>query len=80
MWLTSLTFVRPDGIPVVTVSLYADHAAGDVIRTEEAVDHAWVSLEEAKDYDFIDKIYDELAMLDRVFKGEQKPGEWKKAE
>jgi hypothetical protein len=62
------------------VSLYADHAGGNVIKTDEVVDHAWVTLEDAKDYDLIDGIYDELVMLDRVLRGEQQPGEWKKTE
>ncbi|UCG95291.1 MAG: NUDIX domain-containing protein [archaeon] len=79
-YLTSLSFIRPDGVPVVVLSLYADHASGDVIKTEEAVDHAWVTLEEAKSYDLIDGIYDELVMLYRVLKGKQQPGEWKKTE
>lgn len=77
-YLTSLTFVRPDGIPVVIISLFADHHDGEVILNEESVNHAWVTLEEAKSYDLIDGIYDELVMLDGVFKGEQQPGEWKK--
>src|SRR4030043_2110274 len=55
-YLTSLTFVRPDGIPVVVVSLYADHAGGKVVLNEEAVEHAWVTLEEAKNYDLIEGI------------------------
>ena len=75
-YLTSLTFVRPDGIPVVVVSLYADHAGGDVVLNEESVDHAWVTLEEAKKYDLIEGIYEELEMLDRVLKGEA-ADEWK---
>ena len=77
-YLTSLIFIRLDGVPVVVISLFADHASGEVIPTEEAVDHAWVTLEEAKSYDLIDGIYDELVMLDGIFKGEQQPGEWNK--
>ena len=77
-YLTSLTFMRPDGVPVVVVSLYADHASGDVVLNEESSDYAWVNLKEAKKYDFIEGIYDELVMLDKVFKGEN-VSEWKKA-
>lgn len=76
-YLTSLTFVRPDGIPVVVISLFADQYDGEVILNEESVDHAWVTLEEAKDYDLIEGIYEELGMLDKILKGEE-AGEWKK--
>ena len=76
-YLTSLTFVRPDGVPVVIISLFADHYDGEVILNEESVDHAWVNLGEAKDYDLIEGIYEELEMLDKILKGEE-TGEWKK--
>ena len=78
-YLTSLTFVRPDDVPVVILSLYANHASGEVVLNEESVDHAWVDLEEAKKYDLIEGIYDEFLMLDKVLRG-HKIGEWKKSE
>lgn len=65
-YLTNLTFIRPDGIPVVILSLYADHHEGDVVLSDELIDHKWISLEEAKEYDLIEGIYDELEMLDRL--------------
>lgn len=73
-YLTSLTFLKKE-IPVVVVSLYAHHDSGDVVLNEESMDHAWVSLEEAKNYDLIEGIYDELVMLDRLLNG-GKVGEW----
>ena len=76
-YLTSLTFVRGDGIPTIVISLYADHHDGEVSLSDELVDHAWVTLEEAKNYDLIEGIYEELEMLDKLLKGE-KVGEWKK--
>ncbi|MBR9691569.1 NUDIX domain-containing protein, partial [Candidatus Woesearchaeota archaeon] len=77
-YLASLAFVRPDGIPTVVISLYADHDSGAVNLSDELTEHAWVTLEQAKEYDMIDGIYEELEMLDRVLKGE-KVGEWKSA-
>jgi len=76
-YLTSLTFVRPDKIPVAVLSFYADHDSGKVVLNEESVDHAWVDLEEAKNYDLIEGIYDELVMLDQVLRGKD-VGDWKK--
>ncbi len=76
-YLTSLTFVRGDGIPTIIISLYADHHQGEVKLNDESVDHKWVTLEEAKQYDLIEGIYEELEMLDKSLKGEN-IGEWKK--
>jgi 8-oxo-dGTP diphosphatase len=70
-YLTSLTFIRPDKIPVAVVSLYADHAEGDVKLNDELTEYAWVDINEAKNYDLIDGIYEELVMADKVLKGER---------
>ena len=74
-YLTSMTFIRPDNVPGLIVSLFADHDKGYVKLNDESTEHAWVSLEEAKNYDLIEGIYEELEMLDRILKGE-KVGEW----
>jgi len=70
-YLTSLSFIRPDNVPVIVVSLYADYHEGDVKLCEDLTEYAWVTLEEAKNYDLIAGIYEELVMLDKVLKGEQ---------
>ena len=77
-YLTSLVFERPDNIPVVVISLYADHAQGDVNLSPDLTEHKWVSPEEARNYDFISGIYEEIVMLDKVLKGEYS-GEWDKS-
>jgi len=74
-YLTSLCFVRPDDIPVVVISLYADHHEGEVVLDEENVEHAWVSAEEAKEYDLIDGILEEIEVVDKLLRGEG-VGEW----
>lgn len=81
-YVTSLAFIRPDGIPTLVISLYADYASGDVELSEDMTDFAWVSLEEAKKYDLIDGIYEEIEILDRHLKteGKKEMGEWKKNE
>lgn len=76
-YLTSLSFIRPDNIPTAVISLFADHDVGDVKLCEDLTEYSWVTLEEAKNYDLIDGIYEELEMLDKLLKG-QNPGEWKK--
>jgi 8-oxo-dGTP pyrophosphatase MutT (NUDIX family) len=63
-----LTFIRPDGIPVLVLSYAAnlvERAPGIsaiVTLDADATDYAWVTLEEAKEYDLIDGIYHELEL------------------
>jgi 8-oxo-dGTP pyrophosphatase MutT (NUDIX family) len=76
-YLTSMVFFRPDGTPTVIASLYADHKDGDVTLSKDLTDHAWVTLEQAKNYQLIEGIYEELVMLDNLLKG-KKVDEWKK--
>jgi len=70
-YLTSLSFIRPDNIPVFTISMYAEHLNGEVRLNKETTDYKWITLEEAKNYDLIPGIYEELVMLSRILKGEQ---------
>ncbi|HLC73814.1 MAG TPA: NUDIX domain-containing protein [Candidatus Nanoarchaeia archaeon] len=76
-YLTSLAYIRPDGIPTIIVSLFADYHEGDVILCDALTEYAWVSLEESKNYELIEGIYEELEMLDKYLIGENL-GEWKK--
>jgi 8-oxo-dGTP diphosphatase len=75
-YLTSISFMNSKNIPTVIVSLFADHAEGEVKLCPESTDHAWITFEEAKNYDLIEGIYEELEMLDKHFKGKYL-GTWK---
>ena len=68
-YLLDLAFIRPDGIPVITMSFYTPYKSGEVKLDEDAVEYAWVSYEEAKGYDLIDGILDEIRMVDEILKG-----------
>lgn len=77
-YVTSLAMVHEDGAPSLIISVMADYAGGDIeLEPSETVDHAWVSVEEAKDYDLIDGIYDELVMADKQLSGEA--SKWSRA-
>jgi len=68
-YVTSMVYIRPDKIPCLIVSLFAE-AVGEEVRLCNALtDFKWVSLEEAKEFDLIDGIYDELEILDNFLKG-----------
>ncbi|MFA6339021.1 MAG: NUDIX hydrolase [Candidatus Paceibacterota bacterium] len=64
-YLTDLTFIRPDNIPVLVLSYYAKYSSGEVVLNEESIDFKWVSVEEAKSHDLIDGILEEIEMVDK---------------
>ena len=76
-YVTSLSYIRSDNIPTIIVSLYADYKSGEIKLCPALTEYRWVSLEEAKNYDLIEGIYEELEMVDNLLKG--KPLQiWKK--
>ncbi len=64
-YVTSIAYERPDGHHCVILSYACDHKSGDVKLCPALTGHAWVSLEEAKKYDLIDGIYDELVLVSK---------------
>lgn len=76
-YLTSLSYIRPDSIPTIIVSLFAEPEGKEVKLCNALTEYAWVTLEESRNYELIEGIYEELEMLDRVLKGEQ-AGVWEK--
>lgn len=67
-YVSSLVFMRQSGYSTIIVSLFADHANGDIILDKnELTDHAWVTLEQAKNYDLIENIYEQIAKVDEMY-------------
>jgi 8-oxo-dGTP pyrophosphatase MutT (NUDIX family) len=78
-YVTSLATEHTDGAASVVISCLADYKGGEVKLQEEETDKAeWITLEEAKNYELIDGIYDELAMAEALRTGERY--EWKRHE
>lgn len=78
-YVTSLATVHADGNPSLVISCLAEYVSGEVKLQEAETDKfAWVSLEEAKNYDLLDGIYDELVMAEDKIKGIKT--EWKRSE
>jgi 8-oxo-dGTP diphosphatase len=76
-YVTSLATVHDDGSPSLVISCVADYSGGDILLQKNETDkYEWVSVEEAKNYDLIDGIYDEIVMADKRRKGEK--SEWKR--
>jgi 8-oxo-dGTP diphosphatase len=78
-YITDLATVHGDGNPSLVISCTADWVSGEVtLDPAESDQYAWVSMEEARKYDLIDGIYDELAMAEDVRQGRRI--QWKRAE
>lgn len=76
-YITSLATVHEDGSPSLVISCVADYVGGEVsLQAEENDQFAWVDLGEAKNYQLLDGIYDELVMVENKRKGEKT--EWKR--
>ncbi len=76
-YVTSLATVHADGNPSIVVSCMAGYASGDIaLQPEESTEYAWVTLEDAKQYDLIGGIYEELLIASQRRSGLK--GEWKR--
>ena len=68
VYINSVAFIRPDGIPVILVKFAAKYKGGDIKLEEGAfVDHAWVNAEEVGKYDCIQGIQEEVKTAIRFF-------------
>jgi len=76
-YVTSLATEHKDGAASIVISCLADYKSGEVKLQEEETDKCeWVTASEAKKYELLDGIYDELMMADSLRKGEKY--EWKR--
>ena len=66
-YVTSMVYIRPDNVPCLIVSLFAEPVDEVVVLCNALTEYAWVDIDEAKNYDLIDGIYDELVILDNFF-------------
>lgn len=65
-YVSNLAFIRPNGFSTVIVSLCAEHDSGEVkLEEKELTEYAWVTLEEAKNYDLIENIYEQIEKVDK---------------
>lgn len=77
-YVTSLATIHSNGHPSLVISCVADYLSGKVtLQKDETDDFAWVDLKEAKNYDLIDGIYDEIVMTERKRSGQK--SEWQRS-
>ncbi len=73
IYLNSVAFVRPDGIPVVLAKFAAEYKSGRVkIESDSFTDYAWVNEKEVMKYACIDGIQKEVKNTIKRFKANSK--------
>ena len=75
-YVTSLVYIRSDKIPTLIISLWAEPVTDNIKLCNALTDYRWVSLDEARNYELIEGIYEELEILDKKLKT-GKMDEWK---
>ena len=65
---SALTFIRPDGIPVLCLSYFTPYVSGEVKIDEDHIEFAWVTAQEAESYDLIEGILGEIKEVDKILK------------
>lgn len=65
---TDVAFIQPNGTPVICFCYFAPFISGEVKLDEDSTEFAWVNLIEAKNYDLIDGIWDEIKQVDEILK------------
>ncbi|HEY4510897.1 MAG TPA: NUDIX domain-containing protein, partial [Candidatus Paceibacterota bacterium] len=71
-FVVDLVFIRPDKVPVLTLSYYAKRKSGTVKLEEgDATEFRWVTAREAKKLDFIVGIAEEIQYVDDILKGKR---------
>lgn len=69
VYINSVAFVRPDGIPVILVKFAAKYKSGDIVLEKGSfTDFAWVNEAEVKNYDCIKGVPQEIAQAIKMFK------------
>jgi ADP-ribose pyrophosphatase YjhB (NUDIX family) len=69
VYINSVAFVRPDGIPVILVKFAAKYKSGEVQLEKESFDgYAWVNEEEVKSFHCIKGIPEEIGKTMEIFK------------
>ncbi|MBI3074615.1 MAG: NUDIX domain-containing protein [Parcubacteria group bacterium] len=73
-FLVDLVFIRPDKVPVLTLSYMAKRKSGAVVLEEgDATEFRWATVKECRKLDFIDGIFEEIVYADKILKGARNP-------
>ena len=65
-YLLDLVFIRPDKIPVLTLSFYAPYKSGEVKINDESEEFAWIRASDVSKFDFIEGVDEEIEMVEKI--------------
>jgi len=66
-YVSNLAFIRPNGFSTLIISLHAEYDEGEItLNRDELIEHAWVTLEEARNYDLIENIYEQIEKVHKM--------------
>ncbi|MGV8162179.1 MAG: NUDIX domain-containing protein [Candidatus Nanoarchaeia archaeon] len=66
-YVSNLCLIRPNGFSTIIVSLYAEYDSGEIVlQDDELIDYTYVTLDEAKHYDLIENIYEQLEKVQKL--------------
>lgn len=78
-YLLDIAFIKPDGTPAIILSFYCPYKSGMVKLDEDNIESAWVTYKEAKKYDLVEGLLEEIEMVDKILKGKNEESvEYKK--
>ena len=64
-YVCNLAFIKESGFSTLILSMYGEHANGEVkLKKDELTDYKWVTLEEAKNYNLIENIWEQIEKVD----------------
>jgi 8-oxo-dGTP pyrophosphatase MutT (NUDIX family) len=66
-YVSNLALLRPNGYSTIIISMHAAWKSGEakMLQPDELVDFAWVTLEEAKSYDLIENIWEQIESVEK---------------
>jgi ADP-ribose pyrophosphatase YjhB (NUDIX family) len=68
-YLLDIAFIKPDGTPTIILSFYCPYESGEIKLDEDNIDYAWVNYEEAKKYDMVEGLLEEIEIIDKILNG-----------
>jgi 8-oxo-dGTP pyrophosphatase MutT (NUDIX family) len=68
-YLLDVAAIRPDGIPMLVLSMYCAYQSGEVTFDDDATEFAWITAAHAGEYDLIKGIDDEVRQVDAILGG-----------
>lgn len=67
-YLTDMTFIRPDNIPVLVLSYFCRFDSGEIKLGKDMTDFAWITPQEGGNYKIIPGILDEIITVHKILK------------